>query len=351
MLQPRSNPIPMPSAASKFPSKTVFKHPAGVIDPAHIPALKAKKSDDPGVVALLKITPLAYKHRALVVVDVGPYGAGKGHDEFVGDGEMTYKAAVAYLVTRNEAYARLAVGILDAWAKTCTTFTGSNGPLEAAWGTAAMARAAELLKHVWPQGWAAAGVEAHYVAWVDKLLYPLLTKRLGWDDANNWGLSRCEARLALAFLKDGTAAAADTLKEVAWVQAEYKRIHQKYVAATGQTGEWTRDHYHTQFGLGSLIQIPEMMWHQGVDLYSFRDSLMCKSMEFSGHPLIGKTPTNEVGSTKDVWYLPCGWHLAYRHYNGRKKIPMPIVAAVIAKYPREVFTFHWGLTSLTCDCK
>jgi len=321
-------------------------HPGGVIDPSIISQFKYLKNDNPQVVHLLKITPLDYKCKAIPIVDIGPYGSGQGHKEFTEDGEMAYKAAVAYLVTKNEAYARLSQSILTKWATMCTVFQGTNAPLEAAWGTAAMVKAGELLKHLWA-GWDKAS-EARYVKWLDDIILPWLTKPLGWDNRNNWGLSMCEARLMISIFRDGAVTSKyNYANEFTWAQTEYQRISAGYVSATGQTGEYTRDFYHNCFSIGSLIQIPEILWHQGIDLYSHRNSLMHTSLEFNALPLLGKKPLNAVGETKDIWYLPCGWHIGYKHYHGRKGLPMPNTAEVIKKNPCDVFTFHWGLGSLT----
>lgn len=322
-------------------------HPGGVIDPTKIKTLAKKFSSTPNdaaVLHLLRITPLDYKPQAIARVNVLAYGAGIGHDQFVGDGEMAYKSAVAYLVTTNEAYALKTVAILDAWAKICVYFEGSNAPLEAAWGTAAMARAAELLKYTWP-GWDRSGVEKRYIAWVDKFIMKHLVKPLGWDDRNNWGLSICEARLILSILREGTVTATyDWSKEFLWCQYQYQRIHSGYVMATGQTGESTRDLAHAQFGLGSLIQIPEIVWHQGIDLYSFRDSLMHRSMEFHGQIMLGQIPEKmTAGPIKDLTFLPCGWRIARNHYVNRKGYTMPFVDTLLKKRPYDVMTFHWGL--------
>lgn len=337
----------VPPIAPQLPRK--IAHPGGVIDPNTLPALQKLKTtpNDPNVVQLKSITPLNYKPLAIAHVNVLPYGAGLGHTEFVGDGQMAYQSAVAYVVTTNEAYATQVVAILDAWASTCVSFDGPNAPLEAAWGTAAMARAAELIKYTWP-GWSHSGVEARYLAWIDKLILTHLVKPLGWDDRNNWGLSICEARLILSILRQGTVTAKyDWSKEFLWCQYQYQRIHSAYVMATGQTGEFTRDYYHCAFGIGSLIQIPEILWHQGIDLYSFRSSLMHSSMEFTAYPLLGKNPPNAVGQTKNVWFVPGGWYISYKHYHCRKGLPMPNTEAVLAKYSKDGFTFHWGLGSLT----
>jgi hypothetical protein len=337
----------VPPVTPRLPVSGKLVHPGGVIDPTTLPALKKLPSIHPQVVHLLKITPLGYKPLAIANVNVQPYGGGDGHVQLVTDGQAAYQSAVAYLVTTNEAYAKQVVTILDAWATTCVSFEGPNAPLEAAWVTAAMARAAELLKYTW-SGWEHSGVEKRYLAWVDAIVLTHLVKPLGWDDRNNWGLSICEARLILSILREGTVTPTyDWSKEFMWSQYQYQRIHAGYVMNTGQTGEFTRDYFHCAFGIGSLIQIPEMMWHQGIDLYNNRDSLMQKCMEFTAYPLLGKDPPNAVGCTKDVWFVPGGWFIAYKHYHGRKGLPMPNTQAVLTKYPIDGFTFHWGLGSLT----
>jgi hypothetical protein len=322
-------------------------HPGGVIDPHVLPKLRGLRSDEPNVLRLKKNTPLNYHPRAIAHANLLPYGAGVGHAEFIGDGQMAYQSTLLYNVTGDEAYAKQAANILDAWATTCVTFDGPNAPLEAAWGTAAMARAAELLKYTWP-GWKLSGVEDRYLKWIDNIILPHLVKPLGWDDRNNWGLSICEARLALSILRDGTTSPTyDWSKEFLWCQFQYQRIHTGYVFNSGQTGEFTRDYFHNQFGIGSLIQIPEILWHQGIDLYSLRESLMHKSMEFNAYPLLGEKPPNAVGETHDIWFVPGGWFIAYKHYHGRKSLPMPKTEAVLAKYPMDDMVFHWGLGSLT----
>lgn len=48
---------------------------------------------------------------------------------------MAYKSAMAYVVTKDERYAELAVNATQAWATTNKYFglSDRNGPLEAAW--------------------------------------------------------------------------------------------------------------------------------------------------------------------------------------------------------------------------
>lgn len=332
------------------PKLVKFVHPGGVIDPTNIPALQRLSITDPGVLHIKSITPLNYKPLAIAHVNLLPYGAGDGHVQFTTDAQMAYQSAVAYLVTANVDYAKQVVAILDAWASTCTLFEGPNAPLDAAWGTAAMARAAELLKYTWSNGWKASGVESRYLAWVDAHILSLLTTPLTWDNRNNWGLSMCEARLMLSILREGTVTHAyDWSKEFLFCQFEYQRIHSGYVApTTGEIGEVHRDCGHAQFSLGSLVQIAEMLWHQGIDVYSFRDSLLHTCMEFHAQIMLGQIPKGITpGPIIDLTYLPCGWRISRKHYVGRKGRTMLHVDTLLSKYPNDCFTFHWGLGSLT----
>ena len=140
-----------------------------------------------------------------------------GHGEFAsGDAPRALNHTLAWLATGRAAHAAKAVEILDAWcahlparstrpppahlrirthpppcmhppplSRTTTptqnraTTTRSfgplwaNGPLEAAWALASMARAAELLKHMGAAAWSR-GVERRFFAFVDALLLPNL---------------------------------------------------------------------------------------------------------------------------------------------------------------------------------
>lgn len=48
---------------------------------------------------------------------------------------------------------------------------------EGGWGIASFARAAELLKHTWPD-WAASGVEGRFLSWVNQLVMPWLNHEM-----------------------------------------------------------------------------------------------------------------------------------------------------------------------------
>lgn len=322
-------------------------HPCGLVNKTCIQNLKllykSGKSTEftKAVSTFLSKTPKKYTPKAICNVEIEAYGAGVGHKEFTLDAEQSVQQAVAFCMTCDPVYAKNAIAILHAWSTICTRFEGSNAPLELGWGCASMARCAEILKHTCPTEWNSSGIEKELVLFFDKIALPKLKKTLTWT--NNWQTTICEARLQIAIFRDDKA-------EVEWAINEYKRILASYVDQTGKTQETLRDLVHAQFGIGSLIQIPELMFvytNGAVDLFQPVLRTMC---EFHAQLLLGKIPIGcdiAKDQIKDAWFLPCGWEIALYHFKHRMKLDMPYTDALLQKHRPEQYVFHWGLGTLT----
>jgi hypothetical protein len=108
-----------------------------------------------------------------------PAGAPRGlcaHMSFVElDAVQAYRQAMAWWSTNNTAYANNAQRIIDGWASTNTRWglLNENGPLEAGWGCAAMAKSLEFLKNKRWSGYNPA-VEARFMTWFNTVLFPQL---------------------------------------------------------------------------------------------------------------------------------------------------------------------------------
>ena len=120
--------------------------------------------------------------------------------------------------------------------------------------------------------------------------------------AQYWHTSIAEAKLQIAILRDDLGGFEEMIKY-------YDRIlegrvgrhpflneekNDRYILASGQSQETCRDLVHAQFAQGSLLQIPEMAWHQGYDLYDKYQDLLVNTMEYHaplvmGEPLIPET--------------------------------------------------------------
>jgi hypothetical protein len=297
---------------------------------------------------ILKQANLNYTPQALQKVDIGFGGTGVGHVEFTKDGEQCYAQALAFLITYNPKYLENCLRILDAWATTCRTFTGPNAPLEAAWGTCAMARSLELLKYSCnPKLWRG-DIEQRYIAWANNLILPHLRGdteryRLNWGFFNNWHTSITEARLQLALLQND-------IQEVNWCINNYIKIFNSYVLENGFTGETLRDSFHCIAGMGGLIQICELLFHQGVDLYGLRNNLLMRCVEF--HARLYGTTYTPPGYQRDQFKIssyiePCAWEIARNHFVNRRGLPMPYTDNLLKRLRPCGYVFHWGYDTLT----
>ena len=292
-----------------------------------------------GVIQLTKYSPLSYQPKPLQCVDIGPYGSGCGHKEFIDDCMQMYAQALMYIITKDTKHAQKSIDIMTAWCTTCTVFKGSNAPLECGWGGAAMVRSAELLKYVCPKLWTQTQ-DAMLNAFIKTILLPNLTGRYNeiakWN--NNWILTIQEALLQIALYQDD-------MPRVSKILDEFKQSLCKCVAEDGFSTETKRDMCHLCFQIGSMVQVAEMAWHQGIDLYSHGNSRIVKCMEYHAFILNGGVP---AGLTKEdlkqVWFQPCAWDIGYNHFVNRKNASMPETKKLMeTKNNRpERIVFNWG---------
>lgn len=82
-------------------------------------------------------------------------------------------------------------------------------------------------------------------------------------------IAECKAQLAI--LTGNRQLWDDAL---AW----WHKVLDAYIKPCGECGETQRDLFHSQFGLGGLIQLAEIAWQQGVDLYSYKNSKLFTAM-------------------------------------------------------------------------
>lgn len=293
---------------------------------------------------MIKDTPLNHLPQPLQCVNIDWGGAGVGHKECTQDGVVAYQSAVLFWCTKDIRYADLALRILHAWAMINKSFVGNNAVLELSWCIGSMARAAELMKYA-PIGDKWMKMEAMFYDWIDKVVWPVLRDPViwRWKQRNNWHFSNIDTRLQLAILREDHA-------EFAWCIKTYKEIY-KCAVGTGHpchTCETTRDVTHCQFLLGGLIQIPEMLWHQGIkDIFAPE---LVHVFEYQAAIMLKEVPDGikkeDIRTPYGYWYEPV-WEIPYHHFHGRKKIPMPKTEKWLATFRPERVCFQWGGGTLT----
>lgn len=139
----------------------------------------------------------------------------------------------------------------------------------------------------------------------------------------------------------------ENVREFEWIVNAYRGLFEIYVKPwkTGQCGETRRDQVHAQFGIGSMINICEMAWHQGVDLYTPE---LHKCMEYHASILNGIVPADiQANEIKENRFQPIGWEIGFQHFTKQKKMPMPQTQKLLEGKRPEWCIFCWGLSTMT----
>jgi hypothetical protein len=326
------------------PTTPCFKHPATTLGKNQLEILKRSShstelSHKKGFETLEKYCKLDYTPRSLVCIDIGPNGSGKGHNEFTGDTMQIYALTLLFIATGDKRYANKAIKIQEAWQQQCKEFKGSNAPLEIAWGATCIVRACELLKYMYV-GWTV-DFERQLNRFIDTIIMPNLLNRYfeikRWN--NNWILTIQEALMQIALFRDDK-------NEFHRIIKEFKEsLSQCVPHAEGMCTETKRDLIHSQFQIGSMIQIAEMAWHQGEDIYVSHNDCIHRCMEYHANILNGNTPLNvKQNELQQVWFMPSSWEIGHNHFTNRRKKDMPNTLRLLqTKTNRpEKASFNWG---------
>lgn len=306
-----------------------IKHPSGILGDKQFKAMSKEDGD-----VVLKGNCLYDKPRVIADVNIGPYGSGNGHDEFTGDCIQAYIRALIWVASKKEESALKSREFILAWCRGCRSFKGDNAPLECAWGAPLLLRSVEILKHMWKK-WDSTD-DRLFNDFLDRIIRPNLTQRYvevkKWK--NNWIFSIIEALIQLYMYRD-------QIHEVNKYITEYKDLLKVCIIPCGCNTENKRDMIHCQFQLASQIQIAEMLWHQGVDIYT---PLLSTSIEYQARILNGEVPCElRKEDIKDNWFMPSSWEIGYNHYVNRKKHSMPHTSKLLtSKRPEAKLSFNWG---------
>jgi len=314
-----------------------LQHPGTILGKNELTSLPYKTI---GIEQLIQESKKWLKCGALSCIDIGPHGSGVGHKEITEDSMQCYRFTLLWLATKDISHAASALSILKEWAYKCKEVKGCNAPLECAWAGCAFVRSAELLRHT------SKVMDENSIKQIDNFFYNMILPNLlnrykeikKWN--NNWILTIIEALIQMYIYKNDVAM-------VLYYINEYLEVAPKmFIGQTGKNTECERDIIHATFQLASHIQICEMVYHQGVDLYS---EILCRSCEYIASIINGKVPADiKKENIKDAWFMPGPWNIAYNHYVKRKKEVMKETEKMLnsdiqkrLKFP-EGMSFNWG---------
>jgi hypothetical protein len=256
--------------------------------------------------APMPVGSLDWKIRALPEVRDTGSNDKKGHPELTWDAQAAYAHALQWYIKRDPRNAKMAIDIMNAWAKTCKSFTGRGMLLIASWGGSFFLPAAEIMAHS-DSGWAPSDIE-RFKKWTKDVMLPVVENFGPTGFNGNWAASANYTVIAIAVFTDDKQLFDKAVNQ--YLKGPHKGSLPNYVRENGTTQETSRDYIHEYIGVGGLVYTAEVAWHQGVDLYGAMDNRLLKGVEGSCSRTFNKK--------KIVWP-----EVAYNHYVNRKKLSAP----------------------------
>jgi hypothetical protein len=291
------------------------------------------------------------------VVGRGADVANRHNAEMVLDGSAAYQNALMWCVTGDEAHAKKAVEILNAWSRTLKKMEGRDVQLAAGLDGFKFASAAELMRSTYP-AWRAADVERCRRMLTD-VVYPPI-KDFATFANGNWDAACIRTMMAIGVFCDDRAVYD---RAVAYFKSGTGngRLTHYVINDAGQCQESGRDQPHAQLGLGLLAEACEIAWHQGDDLYATADNRLLKGFEYTARynlgedvPFVPFTDTTHKYTARKISPRGRGrlrptYELVWNHYTNRRGIPAPFSRRAAEKLRPEGNGFgadHTGFGTL-----
>ncbi len=265
-----------------------------------------------------------------------------GASDMEKDGGAVYAHALLWSVTGDEAHARKAVEILNAWSGTLKSITDHDAMLLVGMAGQMFLNAAELMRHTY-NGWNDADQE-RFRGMLRTIYYPLIKDF--FPTANgNWDASMIQTMMAMGVFLDDTAMFNRGVNH--FLTGQTNGAIGFYVNTFGEVQESGRDQAHTQMGLGFLSCAAEIGWKQGVDLYGALDNRLALGIEYTAQYNLGQNVRYEPYRSIDGKYNYTSiatsgrgdfrpiYERVYQHYHVRKGLEMPFTKQVIDRIRPE----------------
>jgi len=278
------------------------------------------------------------------------------------DSEAAYGQALLWAITGNEAYAKNAIRIMDAWSSTLKGgHTNNNGQVQASWTGDVFPRAAEIIRGTY-KGWSDAKI-AQFQNMLRTQFLPTLIH--GTCENGNKELTMSEALINIGvFLDDrsvydlgvkmwrGRAPAyiylksdgAKPIEPVGCGVALWGNKGYTPELVDGLLQETARDSQHANMALAGMVDAAETARQQGLDLYAEQGKRIVAALEYQAQFL---PPNNAKPPEKLEFNLHPTWEIAYNHFHDRLGEKLPKMGAVIPTNRPTGVNHHMAWETLT----
>jgi len=348
-----------------------FIHPGVLVNRAQLEFVKQKvrAGQEPWKSAFeaakrSELGAISYLPHPWKTCECGPYSRPDlGCKDEQRDSEAAYTQALLWFISGDEAYAKNAVNIMNAWSGTLSGgHTNSNGPVQAAWCGEQWPRAAEIILYTYGR-WGAEDAERFRHLLATQYVPSLVN---GSCENGNKELSMSEALINIGVFNDdrqtfergikmwrGRAPAyiyltTDGPKPVMPANCKEMPFWGNKGLTTplvdGVLQESVRDSQHANMGLSAMVNAAETARQQGYDLYGEQGKRIMAALEFQARCL---PPNKEPLPENVVLHTHPTWEIAYNHFHNRMGFELPKTAAVLPTIRPTGVNHHMAWETLT----
>lgn len=347
-----------------------FIHPGVLVNRAQLEIIKQRvaKRLEPQFSAFTQLKEsrwgdLNYQPNPRQTVECGSYSnPNYGCKDEQSDSQAAYAHALLWYLTGEEAHARKAIEIMNAWSAVLTGgHTNANGPIQAAWTGAMWPRAAEIIRHAYRK-WPEQEVERFRNMLITQYLPSLLP---GTCENGNKELTMSEAIINIGVFIDSREVFDFGVKMWRGRAPAYIYLEKDGpqpleapgcgMAIWGNKGffpqlvqgllqETARDPGHANMGLGGMVNAAETARQQGVNLYGEQAGRIMAALEFQAQYL---PPHNSRPPEKLDFKAQPTWEIAFNHFHNRLGYSLPKMAEVLKLIRPTGVNHHMAWETLT----
>jgi hypothetical protein len=264
------------------------------------------------------------------------------------DGSAAYQNALMWAITGDEANARKAAAILNAWSASLREIKGHDAILAASLYGDKYVNAAELLRATYP-AWPKEDAE-RCAGMFRNVFHPVIREFAPFANGN-WGTGCIKTEMGIAvYLNDRPMF--DRAVDYYLHGAGNGSLSHYVVNETGQCQESGRDQQHTQLGLGHMAEACEIGWNEGLDLYGAQDNRLLRGFEYTARYNLGEEVpfqayTDVTGRYRARTISSDGrgrlrpiYEMVWNHYKNRRGQEAPFTQRAVEKLRPEGAAFQ-----------
>ncbi len=350
-----------------------FVHPGGLHSQADLDRMKTKVAagESPWINSW---SALIQDRKAQSNYKASPHFHMASRQRAQDDANAAYLNALRWIISGDTAHADCAVRIFNAWSETVNEIPrGNDQPGLSGIPIGTFAIAAELLRSY--SGWSAAD-QTRFKRMLLDYFYPVchdfLTGHNGRCDSAywaNWDTCNMRAIMAIGVFCDDRAKfdeAVEYFKNGRGTGSIRNAANFRFEGGLVQWQESGRDYAHVMGGQGLLMEMCQIAWNQGLDLFSYDDNRLLGAAEHTAqHTLWKGVPYAYYNNCDNAnqFYISENYHgrldashfeLVYNHYVVRQGLKAPHVklfAALRRPEPGEIDVLGYGTLTYTLDAK